>query len=47
VDEILSAGRERIRPAPEGVAVHREYVRGVMADARLVLDAERLVDTHR
>jgi hypothetical protein len=32
----------RIGPAPEGVAVHREYVRGVMADARVVLDGGRL-----
>jgi purine-binding chemotaxis protein CheW len=47
VDEILSVASRRIGPAPEGVAVHREYVRGVMADARVVLDAERLVDTHR
>ena len=47
VDGILSTARERIRPAPEGIAVHREFVRGVMADARLVLDAERLLEAHR
>lgn len=47
VNEVLSTARERVRPAPEGVAVHRDYVLGVTEDARLVLDAERLLETYR
>ena len=47
VNEVLSLARERVRPAPEGVAVHRDYVLGVTEDARLVLDAEGLLVTHR
>ncbi|MBI2401585.1 MAG: purine-binding chemotaxis protein CheW [Gemmatimonadetes bacterium] len=47
LDDILSTAPERVRPAPEGVAVHRDYVRGVTEDARLVLDGERLLETHR
>lgn len=47
VNEVLSTARERVRPAPEGVAVHRDYVRGITEDAQLVLDAERLLETHR
>lgn len=47
VNEVLGIAPERVRAAPEGVAVQRNYVRGVTEDARLVLDAERLVNAHR
>lgn len=47
VNEVLSTARERVGPPPEGVAVRRDCVRGVTEDARLVLDAERLLETHR
>lgn len=47
LNDVFSTARDGVRPAPEGVAVHRDYVRGVTEDARLVLDAERLLATHK
>lgn len=46
VDEVLVLDPRTVRPVPEGAATQREYIRGVTADAVLVLDAARLLERH-
>ena len=43
VYELVTLTASEVREPPEGVAAHREYLRGVTVDAVLVLDAERLL----
>ncbi len=43
VRELVTLPASEVRGPPEGVAVKREYLRGVTADAVLVLDAEALL----
>ncbi|HWO88889.1 MAG TPA: chemotaxis protein CheW [Gemmatimonadales bacterium] len=42
-DDLIAAGSSPTGDIPEGVAVHRDFVRGITLDARLVLDCERLI----
>lgn len=43
VHDLVALPTSAVRQPPEGVAARREYLRGVTADAVLVLDAERLL----
>lgn len=43
VREVVTVPASDVRDPPEGVAAKREYLRGVTADAVLVLDAEQLL----
>lgn len=45
-EDLLVVDRHAVGPAPEGVAVNRDYVRGITADAVVLLDAERLLQTY-
>jgi purine-binding chemotaxis protein CheW len=46
VHELVTLPAAQVREPPEGVAAKREYLRGVTADAVLVLDAEQLLRIH-
>lgn len=46
VDELRTLPLSAIRHPPEGVAVRREYLRGITGDALLVLDAVELLKLH-
>lgn len=46
VHEVANLGPGAVRAPPEGVAVDRRYVKGVTADAVLVLEAEALLRIH-
>jgi purine-binding chemotaxis protein CheW len=46
VREIVTRPSAEVRAPLDGVAVRREYLRGVTGDAVLVLDAEQLLRTH-
>jgi purine-binding chemotaxis protein CheW len=43
VHAVVTLAASEVREPPEGVAARREYVRGVTADAVLVLDAKKLL----
>lgn len=45
-EDLLVVDRQAVSPAPEGVAVKRDYVRGITADAVVLLDTERLLTEH-
>lgn len=47
VDDIRSISVSTIRPPAEGVAVVRDFLRGITGDAWIVLDAARLLRLHR
>lgn len=47
VSGTLAMSRAQVRPPAEGVAVQRDFVRGVTGDALLVLDAARLLEAQR
>ncbi|MBI1722856.1 MAG: purine-binding chemotaxis protein CheW [Gemmatimonadetes bacterium] len=46
VRELVTLQESALRDTPESVAASREYLRGVTADAVLVLDAEKLLRAH-
>lgn len=46
VRELHTLPKSAVRDTPETVAASREYLRGVTADAVLVLDAEKLLRAH-
>lgn len=46
IDELVRLALSDVREPPEGVAVAREYLRGVTGKALLVLDAEQLLRLH-
>jgi purine-binding chemotaxis protein CheW len=46
VQELVTLAAADVREPPEGVAAHREYLRGVTVDAVLVLDAVKLLRIH-
>jgi purine-binding chemotaxis protein CheW len=46
VGELVELSASEVHAPPAGVAVHREYLRGVTGDALLVLDAARLLAAH-
>ena len=46
VHGLVTLPAAQVREPPEGVAAKREYLRGVTADAMLVLDAEQLLRIH-
>jgi purine-binding chemotaxis protein CheW len=46
VHDLVVLRPSEVREPPEGVAVEREYVRGVTGDALLVLDAGKLLRLH-
>ena len=46
VSELVAFRPSEVREPPEGVAVEREYLRGVTGDALLVLDAGKLLRLH-
>lgn len=46
VDEVRSVGESELGEPPEGVALHREHLLGVTAEALPVLDGARLVERY-
>jgi purine-binding chemotaxis protein CheW len=46
IHELVEVPVHEIRPPREGVALNREYLRGLTGDALLVLDAARILQLH-
>lgn len=46
VADLVTLSVSAIRPPPEGVAIRREYLRGITGEALLVLDAVELLQLH-
>jgi chemotaxis signal transduction protein len=44
--EIVSLRESEVREPPDGVAVRRDYLRGITGEALLILDAEKLLRLH-